>query len=330
MRVRRFEAGDLPALVELHNRRYPDWPMAEECVGWERRSRSVLDYRETFVAEVAGRPAAYAELSSCREHSLRPGLFLLETTVAPAYHDGGIREGLWEIVAERLALLRWTKLDVGCDEDDPATCEWLERHGFRLESRDCTWRLELNGYRSPDDRDAVMARVLSAGYTLDGLAALDDPAKLRRLWALHEEVAADFPGPNAYRRRPFEDWERRRAGNPTVREETTLVARRGEEFVGMTELGFWAGPAGPAYVVTTGVLGEHRGRGLATALKYLSAEWAAEKGVPALLTGNHSENEPIININRRMGFRPQPDWLHWTLLNPGAVPDGGTLEGELS
>jgi len=93
--------------------------------------------------------------------------------------------------------------------------------------------------------------------------------------------------------------------------------------VGMTELGFWAGPAGPAYVVTTGVLREHRRRGLAAALKYLSAEWAVENGVPALLTGNHSGNEPILRINRRMGFQPQPDWLHWTLSNPGAASGGG-------
>jgi|GEM_PF-2521594 len=324
MRIRRFESTDLPQVVDLHNRAYPYWPLDGRCVLEERRAKSPADYRETIVAEADGRVVAFLELTSCSEHCNQPGHFLLELKIDAEHRQDGIYRRLWEIVAARLSLLRWAKLDIGCDEDDRTTFEWLENLGFRLEGRDCTWRLELKGYRNPDDRDAALARVLSAGYTLENFAALEDPAKLRRLWALHESVAGDYPGPDAYRRQPFEGWERKRADNPAVRKDAALVARRGDEFVGMTELGFWAGPAGPAYVVTTGVLREHRRRGLATALKYLSAEWAAEKGVPALLTGCHSGNEPIVNINRRMGFQPQPDWLHWTLSNPEAASDGGT------
>ncbi|HUT97473.1 MAG TPA: GNAT family N-acetyltransferase [bacterium] len=326
MRIRRFESGDLPGTVDLHNRVYPYWPIDEECVRWKRRGQSVLDYRETFVAEVSGRLIAHLELTSRREHFLQPGLFLLEMAIEKAHRDGVVRERLWEIVAARLSLLRWAKLDIGCDEDDGTTFEWLENLGFRLESRDCTWRLELKGYRNPDDRDEVLARVLSAGYTLENFAVLEDPTKLRRLWALHEAVASDYPGPNTYRRQPFDAWERKRTDSPAVRKDAALVARRGDEFVGMTELGFRAGSAGPAYVVTTGVLREHRGRGLATALKYLSAEWARDEGVPALLTGNHFGNEPILSINRRMGFQAQPDWLCWTLSNPEATAGGGFFQ----
>jgi RimJ/RimL family protein N-acetyltransferase len=48
----------------------------------------------------------------------------------------------------------------------------------------------------------------------------------------------------------------------------------------------------------------HRGRGLALAVKLASIEGAARNGITQLATRNDEENEPMLAVNRRLGYRP--------------------------
>jgi RimJ/RimL family protein N-acetyltransferase len=54
----------------------------------------------------------------------------------------------------------------------------------------------------------------------------------------------------------------------------------------------------------TGTMRAHRGRGLASAVKLASIEWAARNGIVQLATRNDETNAPMLAINRRLGYRP--------------------------
>ena len=55
----------------------------------------------------------------------------------------------------------------------------------------------------------------------------------------------------------------------------------------------------------TATLPEFRGRGLATLCKLASIRWATENGTHTIVTANDSGNQPMLAINRKLGYRVQ-------------------------
>ena len=55
----------------------------------------------------------------------------------------------------------------------------------------------------------------------------------------------------------------------------------------------------------TGTSREHRGRGLARAVKIASTRWAADNGITQLVTTNDETNASMLAINRRLGYAPR-------------------------
>ena len=62
----------------------------------------------------------------------------------------------------------------------------------------------------------------------------------------------------------------------------------------------------------TGVRREHRGRGLALALKLLSFRLMKERGCTETMTHNDSANQAILALNRQLGYQPRPGILLWS------------------
>jgi GNAT superfamily N-acetyltransferase len=61
-----------------------------------------------------------------------------------------------------------------------------------------------------------------------------------------------------------------------------------------------------AYNLHTGVRHAYRGRKIAQALKIKAALYARQHKMRFLRTNNDSLNAPILSINRKMGYQPQP------------------------
>jgi L-amino acid N-acyltransferase YncA len=54
----------------------------------------------------------------------------------------------------------------------------------------------------------------------------------------------------------------------------------------------------------TGVRRDRRGRGLAHAVKVAALRRARAAGLRTMLTSNDLENEPMLAVNRKLGFEP--------------------------
>ena len=67
-------------------------------------------------------------------------------------------------------------------------------------------------------------------------------------------------------------------------------------------------------VWSTGVVRTHRRRKIATALKVLAQQKAIEYGAKTIITDNE-ENNPMYQINLKLGFEPKPAWLAFEKTN---------------
>ncbi len=56
----------------------------------------------------------------------------------------------------------------------------------------------------------------------------------------------------------------------------------------------------------TGVERAYRGRHIALALKLLGIRYAKARGALTIRTNNDSQNVPMLAVNRKLGYRPEP------------------------
>ena len=81
-------------------------------------------------------------------------------------------------------------------------------------------------------------------------------------------------------------------------------------YIGMSN--FWLNDPAHKRLDTglTGVLRAYRRRGIATALKGRSIEFAQQLGAQTIETSNE-ENNPIADLNLMLGFRPKAAWISY-------------------
>jgi GNAT superfamily N-acetyltransferase len=70
----------------------------------------------------------------------------------------------------------------------------------------------------------------------------------------------------------------------------------------------------PAITGSTCVLQEHRGHGLATAIKVESLRALQQRGYTEARTHNDTANPSIMHINEKLGYKRIPGWTMWEKL----------------
>jgi mycothiol synthase len=128
----------------------------------------------------------------------------------------------------------------------------------------------------------------------------DRPELVRGIHEVALEAHPDVPGSEDWSGEGHEEWLRRQPP------EHTFVALAGDEVVGFGRVSINA--ARPHVVVhgMTGVKRAFRRRGIAAALKRAQITWAASAGFERLETMNELRNEPILQLNKRLGYREAP------------------------
>ena len=139
-----------------------------------------------------------------------------------------------------------------------------------------------------------------SGIDFHTLAELGDTeANRKRLYELNKVCSADIPG-----RGPFycyEEYRAERLQTDTYTPAGIILAIEGNDWVGMSAVSHHK-EQGFAFNEMTGVLKEYRRRGIATALKVLSIQFAASLGVPTIHTFHAAANAAAIAMNRHLGY----------------------------
>jgi GNAT superfamily N-acetyltransferase len=189
-------------------------------------------------------------------------------------------------------------------EDNRRAVEWLSTSGWSEERRQRFWRLDLeaNADRIRELRKAAQRSLKTADVAIRTVADLGGKAFLARLLPVRHSTVADIPKSVEYVPEPYEDWIVWMQP-PAVLPERIWVAVLDGQPIGYSFLAYR-----PSLVETgyTGVVREHRGQGLARALKLETLIQAIDLGVTAVETDNDSENAPILHLNEELGYKEMP------------------------
>jgi predicted GNAT family acetyltransferase len=131
----------------------------------------------------------------------------------------------------------------------------------------------------------------------------------RELYEVENTALRDVPLPGGVTfDMSFEQW-RKNLDNPALDQASSFVALHGEQLVGLTMIEQLKD--GPAITDATGVLREHRNRGVALALKVKSLAALKASGRAEARTHNDTANPSIIHLNEKLGYTRLPGWLEW-------------------
>lgn len=194
-------------------------------------------------------------------------------------------------------------------EDAEHAVAWLRGDGWMQERRQRFWRLNLgtNADRIRELRSAAQRRLMTTDVTIRTAADLGGEAFLPRLLPVAHATVADIPKSVEYIPEPFDEWVVWMQP-PAVLPERIWVAVFDDKPIGYSYLAYR-----PSTVETgfTGVLREHRGKGVARALKLETLVQAIDLGVTAVQTDNDSENAPILHLNEELGYEEMPGKLEF-------------------
>jgi GNAT superfamily N-acetyltransferase len=248
---------------------------------------------DAFVAEVDGEIVGWAPSGT--------GWFFVG--VHPEHRRRGLGAQLFDRIAERRRGERAAALGLDADGE-----RFLERRGFERHGVLRTAVLDL--------REAVLPELPETPYRVAPLAEVRD--RVRELYDLTMETLLDVPHAEGFHELGLDEWRGSHLDNPLLDGEISTVVLDGERTVAFAWLlsnredRAEPGPRSPsprqggrrAAADYAGTARSHRGRGLATLAKLASTRAAQAAGLESIVTENDTDNEPMLHINAKLGFKP--------------------------
>jgi len=236
-----------------------------------------------------------------------PHGFWIEVIVLPDFRRRGIGARLYDNAVEFARAQGATRLECEVRDYNRDWLKFAQARGFQIDRHVFESSLDLARFD-----EARFAGVIEAEQAQDirffTLAdAGNTEANQRKLYELNKRNALDIPGSEGMFPR-FEDFSKFVFGASWFRAEGQILAADGERWVGLSAVGYFANTYS-TYNMHTGVLREYRGRKIALALKLLAIRRSREWGAVYLRTNNDSQNAPILAINEKLGYKPQPGYF---------------------
>jgi GNAT superfamily N-acetyltransferase len=215
--------------------------------------------------------------------------------VGRSHRRRGIGRELFERVEEHARVIGAQRLLASFDEN-PAGVAFATALGFS-EARTEQWAVldpRLLHTEPPTDVD------------LRPLGSVDP----HLAHAVDMEASRDMPSIEEIDDMQYDDWARFVLDHPLLTLDGSVLAFVDDEPAALSLL--TADPAsGRASSMFTGTMRAYRGRGLGRAVKLASIAWAREHGVTQMATRNDESNQPMLAINRRLGYVPAARRVEW-------------------
>ena len=310
MTIRPFNYSDTDyqAICDVSNAVWPDRPSVPQGTKENDKRRDPKYYFQRLVVEkdegiVAS--AIYGE----SDWTHVPGKFFVRMQVHPDHQRQGIGTTLYDRIMSDLAERSPTIFESHAREDRPQGMNFLEKRGYNRTLKEQMSELAVADF-DPEPFAWTAGLTEKTGVEIRTVAELVAAGVEweREMWELEYELLQDVPTDDPVTKQPFERWVDWHT-HPSFVPEAYFIAIRDGRFVGVTSL--WQSMAEKDMLHTelTAVVRDLRRKGIATALKVRAIKFARERGARAIKTENE-ENNPMYDLNVRLGFRPIPAW--WT------------------
>jgi len=227
-----------------------------------------------------------------------------ELAILPEHRQRGLEDELLRNAADRAHAIGCKGLSFWVRSDRPERTAALVKAGFELALRVPTFEICLDAFNWNQYADAA-EKAENSGIEFRSLADIQKQGIdwIPQLRDLHFECIQDVPQAEPPTMPSLDEW-RKWVDSGLVRFlEGWLVAIADNRWVGLTSLQPELGKPDVAMAGLTGVIRPYRRRGVAFALKCLALQQAKKAGVRFVRTENEETNTPILELNKRLGFK---------------------------
>ncbi len=307
IKVRPFNGSfeEYEALVRIENANHPDALQTVKEWQFREKTRDQKYLYQRIVAEQEGRIVAHGVYGETW-WSYKPGRFFIALGVDPFYQGIGIAEMMYDAVLADLKQLEADSMFCEVCEDQNYIIELLAAKNFQEVLRLLVSRLQIDLFAEERFAD-ICQQVEESGIWIGSLRELlkTDPEWQYKLWNLEWEIHRDVPTADPLTRMDFDFWAKRVFGSPNFTLDGVIVAKDGEQLVGLSSL--WLSDGDPHRLGTglTGTVRSYRRRGIATAMKVRAIQFARRYGAQVIETDNEEHN-PMYKLNLKLGFKPAP------------------------
>jgi RimJ/RimL family protein N-acetyltransferase len=308
-KLRPASLDDAALAADIMTAAYPELP--EDPVltryRWEH-PRDRWSYGR-FIAELRGQPVAYVAWGHGPWDQSPEGNCYVEALLDRERLEPPLLEAIWTLVAREAQADGARILEAYAVEDERDVLEALGRLGYERDRTEKVWQLDLvaHGKRLLEEARVARAKASDAHVELTTLARWTEPDSLPKVHALFEVTRLDIPTTYPILPETYENFVERIHAPDKPRDRVWVALDKGDPVAASylryppVRGGVWTG-----YTCSHP---EHRGRGLARAIKLQTLAQAIELGVPTVLTDNDSENAPMLHINERLGYDRRPGFV---------------------
>jgi GNAT superfamily N-acetyltransferase len=312
---------DLAANNRIHNAAWAEWlpgerPVPDQgLVDMDRFSAPPERMDKCLARNADGDNVGFA---FCYWREGEPGGCTLRVFVDPVHRRQGVARALGAALVEKARAAGRVGVTVEVAPASPAEAAVRRAAGFTP-----GLVVELNRTDVGSIDRGLLERWRSAGEAAVGysLEAYDDRCPtddLARDFIAAREVMNDAPRPEGFgEQHPTVDELRAvEDANAAAHQSWWNVGVRHDssgELIGLTELYLPANRPWMAFQGDTGVRPDHRGHGLGAWMKAINHLRLADErpAVEWVQTWNAESNEPMLRINRALGFRPVQRFQNW-------------------
>jgi GNAT superfamily N-acetyltransferase len=288
--------ADLEAMIQVQALVRPDWQPKLENLRHHLDSNPDLTY---FVGRLGDEPVACGFVEPWGPYSQG------DIAVIPARRRNGIGSALFAEVSATARGLGKDEIQGEVDESDTGSRAFFDHRGFVPVGGQKALVLELDGMEPPEVAPPEGVRIVTRA---------EMPDRLDDMYALARQADEDIPGTAGVQ--SYERWRAVDIDRPNTPPELCFLAVAGDEVIGYAVLQDSGERAFHGLTVTRR---DWRRRGVASALKRAEIATAKQRGFERLLTESEERNDPMRQLNEKLGFVPAPEWSTVVIRGPLAI-----------
>lgn len=314
---RDFDGSDSDYQIcnEIYNSCWPEHKQSIESVKHDDQTRDPNHYFQKVVLELDNETIGYGffrEKWWAKDSSEYATNLFISPTASVPFEDAAVPFN--HFMLQQLAPRQPKKLTISMLEDREQLIEFYKSAGYKLIQREPTSELNVEQFDFDRFVDAE-EKVISKGFKIFTLGELKERfANWQQLdYELLEPIIQDIPSETARTEFPFAEFIKE-YDIPTFMFDANFYAIEcnSQKWVGMSSLNKDSGNPDYLKVGLTGVHKSYRSKGLATALKIKTIEFARDYGTKFIKTEN-DENNSMFNLNLMLGFKPKPAFVTYEL-----------------
>jgi RimJ/RimL family protein N-acetyltransferase len=293
---------DFEAVAELLTLAESELVTRAQLIENHQRTLPQGQIRHAIVAELDNQIVGYGTLFTT--NTMESGHILVKVWTHPDHCKQGIGAQLYETASAFAQSKGIQTFESNVFDNEPHSLRFAETRGFKIQRHIFESVIDLTRFDASRFDDVIEA-VKHSGIRLFSLAEEGNtPENLRRLWEVNYATYMDDPGSTGI----FPDFD---AFYDMVRHaswfvpESQFLAADGDQYIGLAAISHQ--PENHSfYNMMTGVMPAYRGRKIALALKMMTIIYAQQHNGKFIRTNNDSQNAPMLAINRKLGYVPQP------------------------